>query len=73
MDRGSSGWGTLCSRAGATLIASLTYRSSAPPEQTVNFVHLFPTCCVSVGFCVKYVSLQSARVPAWVRLSLGER
>lgn len=23
--------------------------------QTVNFVHLFPTCCVSIGFCVKCV------------------
>ncbi|ORY88681.1 QA-X protein [Leucosporidium creatinivorum] len=23
-----------------------------PLDGTVNFVHLFPTCCVSVGFCV---------------------
>ena len=24
--------------------------------QTVNFVHLFPNCCVSVGFCIKCAS-----------------
>ncbi|GAA6009399.1 hypothetical protein JCM10207_003764 [Rhodosporidiobolus poonsookiae] len=26
-----------------------------PLDGTVNFVHLFPTCCVSVGFCVNKV------------------
>ncbi|KWU43146.1 inositol monophosphatase [Rhodotorula sp. JG-1b] len=26
-----------------------------PLDGTVNFVHLFPTCCVSIGFCVNPV------------------
>ncbi|GAA5872384.1 hypothetical protein JCM3774_004506 [Rhodotorula dairenensis] len=31
-----------------------------PLDGTVNFVHLFPTCCVSVGFCVNKVPLVGA-------------
>ncbi|GAA6021500.1 hypothetical protein JCM8202_006398 [Rhodotorula sphaerocarpa] len=31
-----------------------------PLDGTVNFVHLFPTCCVSIGFCVNKVPLVGA-------------
>ncbi|KPV72852.1 uncharacterized protein RHOBADRAFT_29523 [Rhodotorula graminis WP1] len=31
-----------------------------PLDGTVNFVHLFPTCCVSVGFCVNKVPVVGA-------------
>ncbi|BGP20965.1 hypothetical protein JCM10213_008189 [Rhodosporidiobolus nylandii] len=31
-----------------------------PLDGTVNFVHLFPTCCVSVGFCVNKVPVAGA-------------
>ncbi|GAA6030612.1 hypothetical protein JCM8097_006236 [Rhodosporidiobolus ruineniae] len=31
-----------------------------PLDGTVNFVHLFPTCCVSVGFCVNKVPIVGA-------------
>ncbi|BGO96314.1 hypothetical protein NBRC10512_000352 [Rhodotorula toruloides] len=31
-----------------------------PLDGTVNFVHLFPTCCVSIGFCVNKVPVVGA-------------
>ncbi|GAA5915501.1 hypothetical protein JCM6882_007911 [Rhodosporidiobolus microsporus] len=31
-----------------------------PLDGTVNFVHLFPTCCVSIGFCVNKVPIVGA-------------
>ncbi|GAA5915158.1 inositol monophosphatase family protein [Sporobolomyces salmoneus] len=31
-----------------------------PLDGTVNFVHLFPTCCVSVGFCVNKIPVVGA-------------